>query len=156
VYYIYLKKKQLIIELVLFKYLCRYIKCVYEYIKSYKYICCAWLYTNDLYWYLRIDNYVSVQLISTSANSHVQCQWHKTLLLYTSDGISILIFLLLLLRRVVSYLKPFWNVVACVLFSPFVHVCRRFFPSFTHTPIPLAAVVSTFIDHRQRRGGVEK
>lgn len=55
---------------------------------------------------------------------------------------------------VISYLKPFWNVVACVLFSPFVHVCRRFFPSFTLTPIPLAAVVSTFIDHRlQRRCG---
>jgi len=52
---------------------------------------------------------------------------------------------------VISYLKPFWNVVACVLFSPFVYVCRRFFSSFTLTPNPLAAVVSTFIDHRLQR-----
>jgi len=83
--YIFTKKK-FVIELVILKYIYIYMNIIlFAYIYIYQIMLCRPLYTNDVYWHAITS---PRQSISSSANSHIQRQRHKTLLLYIHDRIS--------------------------------------------------------------------
>jgi len=111
---------------------------------------CRRLYTNDVYWHAITS---PRQLISSSVNSHIFDGSDIKHYYYSSAIGSLDLFFL----GAISYPRRFWNVVACVLFSPFVHVRRRFFSSFTLAHRPLCRLLSSPRSSIIGRGGaVEK